>query len=175
MRSIGTLLITGTLVASLSGGLPTPALGASIGDPTPILAGTTKKATHLYTVLGVKDTTTKATVFECTAPGKTAGFTPFRWGVEVYQEGSLQNDVTVGEGVHTARFAGDTDTIGTRFTVALIEDISLGGPVVPVGVARILSESTKLVCMAFLVDPTINPPLFITPLPVIKRTIQKGE
>jgi hypothetical protein len=44
-----------------------------------------------------------------------------------------------------------------------------------VGSARIVATSKKMICTAFLIDNTSNPPVSMLQLPVVRRVVQKGD
>lgn len=166
------------LVMGLTGLTHQPASANGLTDPLPILFGTTKRAIHVYSVPSVRSSlgtngNSVTTTFRCASTEKTGG-QDIVWAVEVFSSSSgLRNDVTVGQGVLTLP-PGDTDVISIYDTAVFVEEGVLR-EFVSHGSARILATSTKIICSAFLVHPDDAPPTFITPLPVIKRTTQKGH
>lgn len=158
------------LVFGLSVG---PLQAATITDtPLPLLNGATQ-ARLVYTLTGVVDSTRIATSFHCSSTARSGG-DDILWGVEVFENGVVQNDVTAGVGVATLN-PGDTDIINTRSGPALNDgNGDLGGPEVQDGSARILATSPNIICTAFLVD-TNDPPAFITTLPVFRGARQSGQ
>ena len=98
MQTLGKLATITGLVVGLSAGTPSLSAAASITDtPLPMLNGATKNSKHIYSVTGVRNGTGITTRFICTSLEKTGG-SSFRWGVEVVDfDGTLENDVTMGE------------------------------------------------------------------------------
>lgn len=164
-------VVIAVAVVALSTATMRPAAAGIADTPLLLLNGTTE-AKIIYTVLGVVDSPQAATSFHCTSTVKTGG-PNIVVGIELFDNGVLENDVTSGVGVEVIS-PGDTDIISTRGTSAF-SDFSMGGTLVVAGSARILATSRKLICIAFLLDPTSNPPSFITTLPVFKKLRQKGE
>ena len=173
IQTLGKLAIAIGFTVGLGMGTPSLATADSLADtPVPILQGTTKSAQHIYSVTGVQNSGA-STAFHCTSTEKTGG-KDIVWGVEIFENTRLENDVTNGEGVSVLS-PGETNIITTGFTPPF------SGAVIPSlfevfhGSARILATSNKIICAAFLVDALNNPPTFMTTLPVFKRTTQKGQ
>jgi hypothetical protein len=144
---------------------------AGTGDPVPLLNGT-QKAKHLWTIGGFGTSSTAALVVLCNSTEK-AGGNDVTWAVEVFSDSTAQNDVTLGEGVLTMP-AGQTWSFATRPTAFFLEDAIIDVDV-SYGSARILSTSAKIVCTAYLVDDTGNPPSMMTTLPMFKKLKQRGQ
>ena len=138
----------------------------------PMLPGMTGPSKHVYSVPGVQSAPGVTTVISCTSTEKTGG-EDIRWGIEVFENWNLKNDVAAGEGYQLLG-PGDTDVTSLDDVAAFSVEVSLGMSV-SAGSLRIIADSTKLICAAFLVDPIRNPPNFMTALPVIRRTTQKGQ
>lgn len=167
--------ITG-LILGLSAGTPALATADGIADtPLPSLLNASGPTKHVFSVSTIRDGNGMTTSFHCTSTKETGG-DDIVWGVEVFDEGTLDNDVAVGEGVMTL-FPGQTGVISIANTAAFAENTDLVGIATATerGSARILADSNKLTCSALLLDPDNNPPNFMTPLPVIKKTNQKGQ
>src|SRR5262249_46692354 len=121
-------------------------------------------------VLGVTNTSSLATVFQCTSLD-TSGF---RIAVEVFSSsGALLNDVTAGDGALTLS-AGQTGLIATGSILSQpIDDaMSLSAPME--GAARIISTSSKVACAAF-VTSVGSTPSYHDGLRVLKGKAQKGD
>ena len=106
------------------------------------------------------------------------GVEVFRWG------GSIQNDISAGEGIVLGVNPGRNVIFATVGVAAFVEDaiIDVPPPVIIIaqlffrhGSARIVSNSTKLICTAMLVSETGSPPASVTALQVIKKKNQKGD
>ena len=175
MKMLGKFAIITGLLMGLSAGTPSLATAVGIADrPLPSLAGATSSTKHVFSVSPVMSFNGVTTSFHCTSSEKTGGKN-IVWGVEVFWQGNLENDVSAGEGVMTL-FPGQTGLISIDDTVAFVENADLPGVVVDSrGSARILADSNKLTCTAFMLDPNNDPPNFITPVPVFKKMNQKGQ
>jgi hypothetical protein len=153
-----------------------PAAAGSIADaPPPLLNGTTK-AKVIYSVTGVTDSGSRnlATLFHCTSTERTGG-KPITVGVEVFDvDGTLKNDVRVGQGVVSVQ-PGHTATIGTRSTASFGETAHLRGLSVRQGSARILATSKRIICGAMIVNDELTPPTSMVSLPVFKKMKQSGQ
>ena len=174
MKTLGKIATITGLIIGLSAGVHALANAASIADtPLPSLLGATSSTKHLYSITGVRSLGNITTSFHCTSTEKTGGKN-IVWGLELFDNTFLENDVSVGEGVMTL-LPGQTGIISVINTVTFVGDVDLPGINVFKGAARILADSTKLTCTALLLDPFSDPPDFITPLPVIKKLNQKGQ
>ena len=161
-------LITGLSISSLS-----LAMAASIADvPVPSLPGANGSTKHVYTVLHTLNTQDTTTSFHCTSTEKTGGKN-IQWGVELFGNGTLENNILLGEGVLQLT-PGDSDVINIYYDELFLESETLTNSFVSRGVARILADSNKIICSAFLLDSG-SPPAFVTSLPILKKTTQKGQ
>ncbi len=167
------------------------AVGGVIDSPLPILTVGGTPARHVFTVPGVIKNNNVETEFACTSLERTASF---RFAVEVFgaEGGPPLNDVTPPalNGADTL-LPGATRTIGTGSTAGIHEDnvITLPAASLRNGSARIVSESTKITCTAFIVDklnatigfnpgPPATPgpvPASMATLKVIKAKRQAGD
>ena len=173
MKTLGKLAIVTGLLMGL-GTEPSLAQAASIADtPLPTLPGATASINHVYSVPGVVNNNHVTAAFHCVSKEK-AGGKNIRWGVEVFDNGTIENDVSAGEGVLTLS-PGHSAHISLDYALSLDFEESLGDPNVSAGAARILADSNNILCSAFLVDPNNAPPNFVAPLPIIKKTNQKGQ
>lgn len=142
-------IVSGLVVLALG----SPAFAGLADSPLPILTPGGATAKYMYTVPGVMKTGHVETEFTCTSIDKSV---TFKFAVEVFgPAGGLPlNDVTTGNGVATLA-PGATQTIATANTDGLHEDVLIDfgtGPRPTNGSARIVSESTHIVCTAFAVD-----------------------
>jgi len=109
----------------------------------------------------------------CTSLEKTGG-KDIRIAVEFFDNGSLSNDVTAGDGDEILSGPGDTDGISTRAITGLSTTAITTPPgITGTGAARILSTSTKIICAAFVVDPANGN--YLATLPVFKALKQSGN
>ena len=172
MKPLYTFAIVTGLFLGLSLGGPSPATADSVADmPVPSLLGATGPTKHIYTVPNIMNFV-NTTSFHCTSTEKTGGKN-IRWGVEVYSAGILWNDVTIGEGVTTLH-PGDSDIISLQDTGLFTENDTLDILGIFRGAARILADSNKIICSVVMLDYGL-PQRFIAPLPIIKKTSQKGQ
>ena len=174
MKIVGKCAIITGLILGLSAGTPTLARANSFADtPLPALPGASKPTRHVFSVSSVMDLPNLTTSFHCTSTEKKDDKT-IRWGVEVFENGLVKNDLSIGEG-YTLLNAGRTRVISIANTATFSESDTFDTPIVIQGSARILADSNKITCAAFLLDPHTDPPTFIVSLPLIKKTNQKGH
>ncbi len=137
---------------------PAPARAGIADSPLPAGLGT-----HVWSVAGVVDNGLIKTVFGCT----NTGTSPITVGVELFDRvGTLSNvagatALTFGPGA-SRLFATSTPP---NFTA----DSSLG-TVFDIGSARIVADSSKLVCSAWLVGTSS-----MASLTIMKKAKQKGQ
>jgi hypothetical protein len=145
---------------------------AGIGDKgVPPVGG--EKTKLLYTVVGVRDSTTLATLFHCTSTDRSGG-PVIRIGVEVFNyDTTLKNDVTAGDGDDVI-VPGGSVTFGTQDTASFEEDEVIGTGTVNQGSARIFATSKNVLCSAMIVEVANDPPTSMGMLPVFKATKQGG-
>lgn len=97
-----------------------------------------------------------ATSISCTNTGLTAAnfvVTVFTYsGASYYSSGILALPINT------------TYTISTQNTLAFAEDVWLHTPAINQGYATVRSDSPRVICSGFLVDPTGNPPVFLSEL-----------
>ena len=174
MKTVGKFVIITGLVLGLHACALSLAWADSFADtPLPDLPTTSKPTKHVFSVSSVMDLPNLTTSFHCTSTEKSDGKT-IRWGVEVFENGSVKNDVSVGEGFNLLQ-PGKTRVISIANTATFSESDTFDTPIVLRGSARILADSRKITCAAFLLDPHNDPPSFIISLPLIKKTTQKGH
>ena len=169
MRYLSRLLAAVCAITVIFVSLPTD---AGIGDKgLPLLGG--EKTKLLYTVTGVRDSTTLATLFHCTSTERTDR-PVLRIGVEVFNyDTTPANDVTAGDGDGTI-VPGGTVTFGTQDTASFGEDELIGTGTINQGSARIFATSKNVLCAAMIVDPINDPPTSMVMLPVFRATKQGG-
>ena len=166
-------IITGLLIG-LSAGTPSQATTVIADRPLPSLPGVTSPTKHVFSVNPVISFNGVTTSFHCTSSEKTGG-KDIVWGVEMFLNDNLVNDVTAGEGVMTL-FPGQTGVISIHNSRTFVENADLPGVVLDNrSSARILANSNKLTCTALMLNPDNDPSHFITSLPVIKKMSQKGQ
>jgi hypothetical protein len=143
----------------------------TLADPPPLLNGAIVGKT-VYALSGIVDSATQATIVSCTSTARTGG-SNITFGVEFFDNGVSQNDLTTGDGV-TVVTPGDTDIISTR-SVTGISEVPLGSP--PVidgdGTARVVSSSSSLICSAHVVDVATGE--YRAGIPVFKKLKQGGS
>lgn len=171
---LGWALRSATLLSLAS----TAANAGVVDSPTPTLSVGGSPSRHVYTIPGVIKNNNLETVVVCTSL-ETAN--SFRFAVEVFPAtgGSPLNSA----GVPTLNGAdtlapGETRTVGTDNTVAMHEDAVIGGlPAASLrnGSARVVSESTRIACSAWVVDELNDPPASALALKVIKARKQSGD
>jgi hypothetical protein len=146
--SIATLLLSAFTLGSIA--------QAGIGDATP-----------LYTVPGVLQTASLATVFHCTNVGKS-GSDSIAFGVDVYDS----NGVVAGSASAVVA-PGETRLIATQVIQSLVVDVAMtiSGPLQ--GAARILGTA-KLECAAYVMSPYTGPG-YMNALPIISKLKQRGQ
>ena len=173
MKTLGKCAIITSLIFGLSAS--TPALADGIADaPLPALPGIPNDPTkHVFSVNTVTNMPGMTTYFQCTSTEKTGG-KAIRVGIEVFANGIVQNDVSAWEGVMTLQ-PGQSHSISIKSTSSLIDTFDLGDIAIIKGSARIVANSNKLICVAFLLDPDNVSPHFITSVPVLMKTMQKGQ
>lgn len=143
-----------------------------IGDKPPLISGT-DRAKVVFSIAGVVDSATQATYVSCTSLEKTGG-KDIHFAVEFFDNGSSANDVAAGDGEEFLSGPGDTDGISTRAITGLsTTEIATPPGIAGIGAARILSTSTKIICAAFVVDPTNG--TYLASLPVFKALKQSGD
>ena len=148
------------ILCLLTPGLAT-ASHALIGD---------KVAGLVYTVPGVINNGTLATVFQCTnvATSGTASL-----GVDVFR-----SDGSLAGSVFTVPIApGETKLISTQPVGGVTVDVVIGIGTAVYGAARITGSGTaahnKLICSAYQISPGATP-AYLNALPVIAKKKQKG-
>jgi len=143
----------------------------SPADPAPEIFGTIR-GSITYTILGVVDDSSQATVVSCTCANKTGG-ADCNWGVEFVEVTTVQNNIGASQGTWGSA-PGSTANVATRSVpgwstlqaITPAPGIARGR-----GWARVISDS-RVICSAFLVDVTTGD--HIVPLPVLKKTQQSG-
>jgi hypothetical protein len=144
------IMVLGVVVALAA---DAPARAGIVDSPLPVLtAGVPVKL--VFAVPGVMKFKEMNTEFSCTSlePSNT-----FNFAVEVFGPtgGPPLNDVTTPNNGATPLGPGETRTIATGNTAGLHEDqaiSSLGAIEVANGSARIVSESPRITCTAYVAD-----------------------
>lgn len=165
-------LTTATLLVALASA--SAAQGASVGDPAPSLLFSNDATQVVFTIPGVRHGHKGATVVSCSSTQKTGGEN-IAVGVEFFDlNGQLENDVSSDANVLLN--PGYTRVIATAPTGLFGNEVipQING-LIQSGVARVIADSKKIVCAAFIVDLESTPPSFVTTLPVIRRTSQRGQ
>jgi hypothetical protein len=148
-RMVGPLL----LVLALAVAAASRASAGVVDSPLPVLtAGVPVK--HLFTVPGVVKFKEMNTEFSCTSLEST---NTFKFAVQIFAKagGAPLNDVTTANNGTLSLGPGETGTIATGNTTALHEDqaiSALAGVDVANGSARIVSESPRMTCTAYIAD-----------------------
>jgi len=162
-----TTLTTLALAALVTGAVP--AVAGIVDTPLPVLqAGVTTQ--FLYSVPGVVSGGTLRTYFSCTSADPATQ----QVGVEVFFNagGGPCNDAAA---TSVSVAPGATVTFGTgssaQFSVTSDLGCGFGGPL---GSARILSTSKKLVCTAFVADAANFPPQVAWQLTIVAKLKQKA-
>lgn len=164
------LLLALLVVLTLAPATPAVACNGIADCPLPtLLAG--KKTLHLYSVPGVINGDL-ITFFACTSTETTK---TIQVGIEVFDflSGPPFNDAV---STSLAVGPGATVTFGTHphnTTPFVMSDLLLPSPLF--GAARILATSNKLICTAFLLEPSNDPPASMVYLTIVKKLVQKGE
>lgn len=155
----------------------TPAGAGVVDSPLPVFQGGAI-GRILFTIPGVIKNNNIETIVSCTSLEQSRVITV---AVEVFDAtGTLLNDASAPslDGAETLA-PGETATIATGNTLAFHEDEiidSLGPASVRNGSARIVSDSKKVTCSAFLVDELNDPPSSMGTLTIIsKAKKQRGD
>ncbi len=180
-------MMKGTRSSTVRGALLAAALvlgsahlaGAGVVDSaTPTLSVGGSSSRHVYTIPGVIRNNNLETVFVCTS---LENVNSFRFAVEVFAAtgGAPLNNAGIPSlnGADTLA-PGETRTVGTDNTVGIHEDTIITGLAAASlrnGSARIVSESTRIVCNAWVVDELGNPPASSLALKVMKARKQSGD
>lgn len=118
-------------------------------------------ATHAAVIPGVSNRGNVELEVLCTSLAAT----PIHLGVELFDAaGVLSNQVALGNGAALNVAPGATVTFGTSGTVSLLETSVITAPVLPQGMARIVSTSSEVVCNALSVDSSVSPPASLSTL-----------
>jgi hypothetical protein len=125
---------------------------------------------HIFSVSGVINNVNLAAYISCTNADTQA----VTVGVEVFgPAGGASLNVAASTAISVA--AGATVLFGTTTSSWATVDANLATGPVSKGSARILATSKKLVCSAFLVDPSGQPPVSIANLTIVAKVKQKGD
>jgi hypothetical protein len=135
---------------------------AGLNDPPPA-----SLPVHVYSVPGAMKSDKLDTVVACTdvdsvSVGLNVQYYD-RFGVLLNPTGPTFS-IQPGESLH--------------FATALLPSIPLDvqwNTGTFVGSARVVATSKKLLCTAFILDNTSNPPISMMQLPVIRKVLQKGD
>lgn len=138
---------------------------AGVGD-TP-LPDYPPRGKYFYSIPGVIKSSTQETVFRCTVVKSKNATTII--AVEVFDAtGTLLSQGNIG-GSTGSTLSIATGTIASE-TNAYFNSLSSFK-----GSARIISNAKRLLCDAYVTDKNTNPPTSMRSLPVIKKTIQRGD
>lgn len=170
--------VLGLLTAGLVCGSMRVVAAGVVDSATPTLSVGGSPSRHVYTIPGVIKNNNLETVVVCTS---LETINSFRFAVEVFAStgGAPLNTA----GVPTLNGAdtlapGETRAIGTDNTVGIHEDKVIAG-LAPAslrnGSARVVSESTRIVCNAWAVDELNDPPASSIALKVMKAKKQNGD
>jgi hypothetical protein len=134
---------------------------AAISDtPLPRFADG-QPAVEVMGVPGVVKRTRLQTEFVCSSLAAM----PIDVGVQVFDaDGRLLNDIGAGNGAVLNVVPGQTVTIGTSATAALLESAVIPLAMVSQGYARIVASSPRVACNVLIVDDAISPPASIVTL-----------
>lgn len=145
---------------------PPPGLAGIADDPVPPLQGQSAKL--VYSVTNVVNNGNLSTYFTCT--NVDAGDVVV--GVQIFgASGFSFNDPSASSLILPA---GVTKIFGTSTAAALTIDSNLGPGVTPMGSARIVATSSRLVCTAFVMDPNNTIPSSGWQLTIVAKTKQKA-
>ena len=144
-----------------------PAWAGVTDSPLPMLDGEQSK--HLFTIPGTVTSAVIATAVTCTSLEKVKDI---KWSVEFFDSvGTL-----VGAVLTFPPGPGQTATLSSAGTT--LGDVDVGVPDSNArGSARVVATGNKLACSALLLPVQADgaEPAFVSPLPVIKKTTQKGD
>lgn len=134
---------------------------AGIGDsPLPVFPDGSASVV-VYRVAGVVKRTRAQTDFLCTSLDSR----PVHVGVEIFgPDGARLNDVHAGIGVAANVAPGQTVTIGTSATAALLETVTIPLTNVSQGSARVVASSDMVRCNAVILDDAVSPPVSVASL-----------
>ncbi|HLX88665.1 MAG TPA: hypothetical protein VKR22_09465 [Acidimicrobiales bacterium] len=141
-------------------------VGGAFGLIESVFAPTTAQAAgaKFWSVPGVINTGTMATVFSCT----NGGSTPASVTVSIFNK-----DGTVGPtGTHTIAVRATLNFL-TQSTAAITADIVVPAPLEASGSAQI-SAPAGVYCAAYITGAASDPPAVMVSLPVIAGIKQKG-
>lgn len=173
VATVGSFVIASGLAFAFG----SPSFAGVADSPLPTLTLSGSPARVVFLVPSVVKNNNLDTDFMCTSLETTI---TFKFGVEVFSENggpplNIVNAPTL-DGVETLA-PGESRTIGTRATVGVHEDqviAALAGVSVKNGSARIVSESTRIMCSALVLDKLGDPPASMAELKVIRKK-QKGD
>ncbi|GIW40279.1 MAG: hypothetical protein KatS3mg076_0856 [Candidatus Binatia bacterium] len=120
-----------------------------------------KSATHSLVIPGITKRDRMQSVVVCTSLARGE----IDVGVEVFgPDGTLENDVSQGNGAVLGVRAGSTVTFGTTGTAGFLETTVVVLRGVAQGFARVVATSPDLLCDAFVLDSALTPPVAMTGL-----------
>lgn len=155
--AVGGLLLLASAVAAAERPLPT------FSDGTPAVVE------QWFT--GVINRGRMETDFLCTVTGST----PTHVGVEVYDAaGRLQNDIEADVGAILDVGPGQTVTIGTSGSKALLETLVIPLGAIAQGSARVVASAAEVRCSAVIVDNAVTPPVALGTLAPPRQTTPGG-
>jgi len=130
-----------------------------VNDPLPIFSDGSSSVEVLM-VPGVVKRARLETDFLCTSFDPN----PVHIGVQIFNAaGVLQNDISAGVGSVLNVGFGETVTIGTSGTKALLESITI--PVTGMqGAARVVATSNRVRCNVIMLDDAVSPPVALAAL-----------
>lgn len=87
-------------------------------------------------------------------------------GVEVFApDGTIQNDISTGNGAVLNVAPGVTVTLSTTGTASLLETAVISTALVGQGLGRIVSTSAQVLCAVLVLDASTSPPAAMSDLP----------
>jgi hypothetical protein len=155
-----------SMLVALVLALAPSAMAGIADDPVPPLMGQSAKT--VYSVTSVVNNGNLSTYFTCT----NVGGGDVRIGVEVFgAAGVALNDPSASSLLLPP---GVTKIFGTSTAFALAIDGLLAPGITPIGSARILATSNRIVCTAFVMDPNNTIPNAGWQLTIVAKTKQKA-
>lgn len=162
IRALSALAILASIVLATA----PRALAGIADDPVPPLQG--QAARLVYSVTNVVNNGSLGTYFTCT----NVDSGDVRVGVEIFgAAGTSFNDPSPSSQILPA---GVTKTFGTATALGLAIDSNLGAGAFPMGSARILATSSRLICTAFVMDPNNTIPSSGWQLTIVAKAKQKA-
>jgi hypothetical protein len=153
---LGRLALSASLLLLLTLG-PAPARVQAGGGPPLVLVASGVADDGLNGVMGKM-----ATSVTCTNSGESAAYLVIEF--YNYNNATFYSLTSANGGVLYTLAAGNTLTYSTQPTAAFYDDFSAGSAAIVQGYVKIFSDSPRMLCSAFLLDPTNSPPVFMAKL-----------